>query len=335
MSRADLRIFGDEDVRRAVGMGAAIASARRAFTVAERYEAHAPAPWHLNVPEHDGEIHVKGAHVVGDTTFVIKTATGFPRNSLVGLPSSTGYSTVFDAKSGFPIALLLDNGYLTELRTGAAGALIADLMTDPGIETAAVIGTGGQARFQIQGIFEVRQPHTLHVVGRSRGAVAELVTWVRERFDVNVIGTLDVARAVRAADLVVTVTNSRTPLFAADVVRPGTHVTAVGADAPGKREIPVELLYRASMVLVDDVEQSISFGELQGVDLARLHALTTIGRLVVADSAPRMERGEVSVADISGIGLQDVAIAQHALVELQAASPDEDDGPASATNGRN
>lgn len=314
---ATLPIFDLDEVRKAVGMSIAITSARRAFSAAETRETVTPSSWHLEVPEVEGEVHVKGAHVVGESTFVVKTATGFPGNAGMGIPTSTGYTTVFQAATGEPLALLLDQGYLTELRTGAAGGLLADLFTEPDLDTVAVVGTGGQARFQIEGLLAVRSPQRIQIVGRSSGSTESLAAWTREHTEADVIATQDVAAAVASSQLVVTVTNSRAPLFAADDVRPGTHITAVGADSVGKRELPPALLSSVSVVAVDDVDQSVRYGELQGVSLEELNDVTTIGALVVAGGRRERQPDEITVADIGGIGLQDWAVAQAALIALQ------------------
>lgn len=306
-------VFTEDQVRAAVDMGMAITSARHAFALTTSEGVSIPTPWHLDMPEGDGAVHIKGAAVRGEPTFAIKMSTGFPANADLGEPTSSGFSTVFDSTTGALRAVLLDNGYLTELRTGAAGAVAADLLCDHDLEVAAIIGAGGQSRFQIEGLFAVRQPTHLRLCARRPDRMGELARWVRERWDVTVEEKSNPDEAVKGAGLVVTVTSARSPLFDEQSLDPSAHVTAIGADSPGKRELPVGLITSASLVAVDSIDQSQRLGELQGLELASVANLTTIGELQ-ARRAPR-PTGR-TVADLSGLGVQDAtvaAVAMHAL----------------------
>lgn len=313
MTRMPPLVFTEDQVRAAVDMDMAITSARHAFALTTSEGVSNPTPWHLDMPGGDGEVHVKGAAVRGEATFAIKMSTGFPANADLGEPTSSGFSTVFDSTTGALGAVLLDNGYLTELRTGAAGALAADLLCDANLEVAAIIGAGGQSRFQIEGLFAVRQPTHLRLCARRSDRMRELARWVRERWDVTVQETSNPDETVKGAGLVVTVTSARNPLFDAQSLDPSSHVTAIGADSPGKRELPIGLITSASLVAVDSIEQSQRLGELQGLELASIANLTTIGEFQ-GRSAPR-PTGR-TVADLSGMGVQDTTIAavtMHAL----------------------
>lgn len=309
-------VFDEAQVRAAVTIETAIASARRAFELTLADGLAAPMPWHLEMP--DGAVHVKGAAVLGEATFAVKMSSGFPGNAGRGLPTSTGFSVVFDAATGAVQAVLLDNGYLTELRTGAAGGLAADLLAPADVETAAVIGTGGQARHQLEGLFAVRQPQVLRVCGRRAEGVAELAAWVRGRWDVDVQEITDADDAVRGAGVVVTVTSSTAPLFATESLAADVQVTAVGSDTPGKRELPVDLLPSAALVAVDSLEQSQHLGELQGIDLDDITLLLTMGQLV---AKPRSRPSGRTIADLSGLGVQDTTVAAAALEALKVTYP--------------
>src|SRR5437773_9053524 len=148
-------------------MDSCIAAMERAFTAYSAGRAELPAVIHLEVPEHRGEIHVKTGHLHGERYFAVKVASGFYDNPAIGLPSSDGVVAVFDATTGGPAAFLLDNGYLTDLRTGAAGGLTARLLAPAEPETVAVIGTGAQARYQIDALARVRSFREVRVWGRS------------------------------------------------------------------------------------------------------------------------------------------------------------------------
>jgi len=311
------RIISGDEVRANLGMSSAISVVRRAFRAAHS-GAVSPAPFHLDIETLDGhcagELHIKGAHITGEPFFAVKASSGFPGNAARGLSTSHGFTTVFDAETGQLQAVVLDDGYLTELRTGAAGAVANDLLAIHEVDVAVVVGTGGQARHQIDGLLAVRRPASLVVAGRRDLAVQELVTWVRQEHDVDVRGTTDIRTAVRDAPLVVTVTGARSPILQPGWLSPGSHVTAVGSDSPGKRELHPDLLRRADLFAADDLTQSKTVGELQDIDVDRMRRpATTIGALLI-EGGGRVSAEDLTIADLTGLGLQDAAIAT-ALLE--------------------
>lgn len=161
-----VRLLDSDDIRRLVSMADVITAVREAFAAADRGGAVTPAPFGMHLPDAGGEIHVKGAYLAGAPVFAVKTATGFCRNAGLGLPVSGGMTMVHDAMTGALRMLVADGGLLTELRTAAAGAVAADLLARPGARSAAVISTGGQARFQLQALLQVRPVEQVTVWGR-------------------------------------------------------------------------------------------------------------------------------------------------------------------------
>jgi ornithine cyclodeaminase len=137
----DVRILKEAEVRRLVSPAQAQAAVREAFVKLARGQATLPGVIGLDIPEHEGEVHVKGAHLHGSPFYSIKEAAGFYGNARKGLPVGSGLVLVFDATTGLLRMILFDNGYLTELRTGAAGALAADLLARRDVETVGIIGS--------------------------------------------------------------------------------------------------------------------------------------------------------------------------------------------------
>lgn len=312
-------VFTENDIRAAVGMPDAIASARRAFLALAQGQVHSPEPWHLDTP--NGSVHVKGGSLDGAGTFAAKLSSGFPGNAQRGLPTSDGFTGILDAETGRIRALLLDGGYLTELRTGAAGAVALDLLAAPRTQTIAFVGTGGQIRHQIDGAMHVREPSTLILIGRSQRRTADLADWTRRRYDVDV-RTQELDGSPIEADAIVTATASTSPILARAQLRPGVHVTAVGSDSPGKRELAPEMLLAADVIAVDDPRQSARIGELQDIPESDLAVATRNGSLVTTlgallhDGALPWTSTRTSVADLSGTGAQDAAIAELAAAHL-------------------
>src|SRR5206468_1643968 len=229
-------IIDEAALRRVITPEVAVEAMRRAFRADGEGRAHVPAVINLDVPAHRGEFHVKTALIDGVPHVAVKIASGFYDNPSKGLPSGSGLMAVFDAATGLPVALLLDNGFLTDIRTGAAGAVAAEVLAPAAITTVGVLGSGLQARHQIRCLRCVRT--FTHLVAWSPDA-AHLEAYVRdmreEGFDARAAATPELV--CREADLLITATPSRTPLVQAEWLRAGQHVTALGADSPGKQEL--------------------------------------------------------------------------------------------------
>ena len=307
-----VRVLDRDDVRRLVTMQGALAAVREAFVAADRGAAVTPAPLALRLPAADGELHVKGAYLTGAPVFAVKTATGFYRNGRLGLPVSGGMTMVHDATTGQLRVLIADGGLLTELRTAAAGALAADLLARPGARSAAVIGTGGQARCQLRALLEVRPIEQVTVWGRRRDAAEEY------RRDLAAAGVAvsiagSAREAVEAADVVITATSSTAPLIQPGWLAPGAHVTAVGSDMPDKQELDPRVLAAAAKYVPDSIEAAAESGELHHAIEAGVFAAGSVyGELTAVASgrlAGRTADGELTVADLTGLGIQDAAVA--------------------------
>jgi len=277
----------------------------------------------MDLPGVSGEVHVKGAWIHGDSVFAFKVATGFYDNATAGLPTGSGLVLVFDATTGFPLALLADNGYLTDLRTAAAGALAARLLSPDRPLSAAVLGTGVQARMQLRLIRRVR-------------TVREVRAWSphaesRARYAAEMTGVLGVPvtphdtpqETVAGADLVVTATPSRAPLLEAGMLRPGVTVVAVGSDGPDKTELAPDVLAGAGKVVTDVTSQCLRLGELHHAVAAGLMTPSAVhaelGQILVGDR-PGREGSETIVCDLTGVGVQDAAIASAAYRVLSASA---------------
>lgn len=305
-------IIDEATLRERVREPAALAAAEQAFRALAEQRVSLPAPMHLPVPDAPGEVHVKGAYIAGSDTFAIKAASGFYDNPGRGLPSGSGLMLVFDAQTGFPVALLQDNGYLTDLRTGAAGALAARELAPERIARVAVIGSGAQARFQLRAIAQVRRWSETRVWSPRPEHVSRLCRELERELDGRITGAATAADAIRGADLVITVTPSTRPIVQAGWLEPHATVLAIGSDGPAKQELAVEVLLRADRVVVDSLAQCLRLGELHhAADAGVLTQVRVHGELgdVVVGTIPGREADELIVCDLTGVGAQDAAIA--------------------------
>lgn len=309
-------------IRAAVGEGEALDAVERGFRALARGEARQPAPLGLEIPESEGEVHVKGAHLRGAPVFALKVATGFYRNPRRGLPTGSGLFLVFDAETGFPLALLRDGGYLTELRTGAAGALAVRLLARAEVGRAGFVGAGVQARYQARAIHRVRPFASARAWSPSPEGREAYCREMSEELGVPFEGAASVEEAVADAAVVVTVTPSREPLVKPGWIAPGTTVVAVGSDGPEKVELAPELLARAHRIVADSVEQCLRLGEIHhAVEAGALSPDEIGGELgeVLEGSRPgRDDDDEIVVCDLTGVGAQDAAVAEAAWTAVDA-----------------
>ena len=316
-------IIEKDQIRSSVSPAIAVAAVEAAFAGLGRGLARLPGVISLELPEVEGEVHVKGAYIEGDPVFVFKVATGFYQNPQRGLPSGSGLMLAFDATTGQPAAILLDGGWLTDIRTGAAGAVAARHLANPELGTVVVVGAGVQARHQLRCLAEVREFARAMVWNRSPDRAVSCAEQMGRELGVEVTVAHDLEAAVRQADLLITVTPSREPLISADWLAPGVHVNAVGSDGPDKRELETEVLRRADVLVADRLEQCRTLGEihhgLADDSIALQDVDAELGQIVAGDHPGRTAEEQITVCDLTGVGVQDAAIAAAALRSVQAA----------------
>ena len=295
-----VRILREPDVRAALDMATCIDAVERAFVAYAEGRAELPGVIHLDVPESRGEIHVKAGHLHGEPAYAVKVASGFYGAEP---PAIDGMVVVFDARDGSPLAVLLDGGYVTDTRTAAAGGVAARWLAPSRVRTVAVIGTGIQARRQVEALRVVRPGiEEVRVWGRDAEKAA------RAAADVGGLTARTVEEAVHDADVVVTCTASREPLVFAAWIKAGTHVTAVGSDGPGKQELDPALLRSADVLAVDSLAQCRALGELQHAPDEEGRAVE-LGAICGGRAPGRSAEHQLTVCDLTGVGVQDVAAA--------------------------
>ncbi len=303
-----VRIVREADVRASIDMRSCIDACERAFIAYSSGRAEIPAVIHLDVPESGGEIHVKAGHLHGAPYYAVKAASGF-----YGLepPAIDGLVIVFDSRDGSPAAFLLDGGYLTDLRTGAAGGVAARHLAPERVDRVAVVGTGAQARHQVDALAEVRPGFgEVMVWGRDAEHASSAVDDLRVRLgDGCAVKYLPTVReSVEGADVVITCTAAREPLVEAAWLAAGAHVTAVGSDGVGKQELDPEILRRADVLAVDSRDQCARLGELQHAPEQAGRAVE-LGAICGGEGPGRTGEGQLTVCDLTGVGVQDVAAA--------------------------
>lgn len=321
MTAKPVRVLTEQEIRRCAGMDlSALAAVGESFAWLSEGRVAMPPIMHIDVAEHGGDVDIKSAFVTGKPSIAVKVAAGFFGNARFGLPSSSGLVVVIDATTGRSEAILLDNCFLTDLRTGLAGAVAANHLAPAGRVHVGIVGAGVQARFQLKALALVRSIASVRVFARDPDRAGRYAQDMRADMGLDVHVAHDLPTLVAESQVVVTTTPSREPLIRAEWLRPGQHITAMGADLPGKQELDAEVLRVADRVVCDDPAQCRTHGELQHVSnpQALRAAPSALGDIVRGLWPGRVDAGEITVCDLVGLGVQDTAIALHVLQKARS-----------------
>lgn len=319
----DVLILTEAEIRSLVGLDlAAVDVVERAFAALATGDVVMPPILSMELPAVHGEVDVKTAYIPGFESFAIKVSPGFFDNPKLGLASLNGLMVLFSARTGLVEALLLDNGYLTDVRTAAAGAVAARHLA-PEVRTAGVMGAGAQARQQIIAAHLVRPFERVLVWGRDADKARACARDIADALAIEAHYEADPARLVKESQLVVTTTPAREPILMADWLHPGLHITAMGSDQAGKNEIEPSALAQADLYVADRASQCESLGELRAARAAgamSADAVAELGSIVAGTAAGRRSTDAVTICDLTGTGVQDTAIATVAHARARAQS---------------
>ena len=296
------------EIRRLLVYSELIGRMREALLAQSRGECDTPMPMHLDIGSEHAEVHIKSSYRRGGKYFALKIASTFPGNVMRGLPTGSGMMLLSSAETGEPVALLADAGHLTDVRTAAVAAMVAREL-ERRDTVIGVLGTGIQARLAALMHAEVLNLKAVWIWGRTPERAAE------RRRDLEIllpraeILTADSpAEIARESRLIVTATASRQPLLHVADLQTGTHISAVGADSAGKQELDAEILRRSALLLVDSLRQCEKLGELQHAPAERQRAVE-IGAF--CESRPLWDRAGITVCDFTGLGVEDLYIAEY------------------------
>jgi ornithine cyclodeaminase len=322
MSR--MTILTEAELRRIVTLDLdAVACVENAFRALATLPVAMPPILRLDIHEHRGEVDVKSAYVPGIDGFAVKISSGFFDNPALGLPSGGGMMVLLSAKTGVVEALLLDNGYLTDIRTAAAGAVAARRLSREDSKVAAIFGAGLQAGLQLEALRLVRPIEEARIWARDAAKAEAAAARLRAKLGISVRAEPDAAKAAADADIIVTTTPSTEPLIKPGFISAGQHITAMGSDAEHKNEIAPAILRMANLYVADSAKQTRRLGELRhAIDAGVMAAdaeVTELGQIIAGDKPGRRSASDITIADLTGTGVQDTAIATLARDRARAA----------------
>ena len=298
------------EVMEVLDMDLALNAAREAFRAYGEGRANMPPKAYLTLAQGDframyGEIFLPEGHVCG-----LKWVNVHPGNPMRGLPTVMAKIVLNDPDTGLEWTDM-DGTHITNYRTGAAGGVAAEVLARPDAARLGVIGAGEQARTQIAAIMRVRRIQEIIICDCARARAQALLEEVAARYQVQVRLAPEPEETTQAADILVTVTPSHTPLVKREWVRPGTHINAIGADAEGKQELDPEIL-KVAKIVVDDWAQASHSGEinvpLSRGDITPDLVYGSLGEVVAGKKPGRQSPEEITVFDSTGLIIQDLAL---------------------------
>ena len=272
---------------------------------------------HLGLENPSADVHIKYGYIKNDDYYVIKIASGFYENTKIGLSSSNGLMLAFNKHNGELEAILLDHGMLTDVRTALAGAVVAKHFAPREITKIGIVGTGVQAHLQLRFLASITPYRKAMVWGRSPEKVAEYIEEMKDSgFEIEAAPSLN--HLAEECNFIITTTPSTSPLLMRSMIQPGTHITAVGADASGKQELDPLIVADAELVIADSIEQCIDHGEISHAISQGLRNQSDVLELgnAIHSKIQKQNQNSITVADLTGVAVQDIQITKFILEHL-------------------
>ena len=293
-------------------------SIEKGFVEYSRGNSVVPPVGELLFEEPPGDVHIKYGYIKNQDNYVVKIASGFSENEKVGLSSSHGVMVMFDKNTGYLKCVLHDEGYLTNVRTAVAGSICAKYIAPSNINTIGIIGTGIQARMQLEYLKMVTDCREVLVLGRNKEKISKYIEDMKSHgFKINVASNS--RELCKNSNLIITTTNANESLIQKDDIKEGTHITAMGSDTPEKRELDPEILNIADAVVVDSIPQCLERGETKNAldrNLIKKEELIEIGSIIDSGKKLRKNNNEITVADLTGVAVQDIMITNAVYEQL-------------------
>lgn len=304
-------IIAKEDILKIAKELDVIALMEEAFIQYSNGNTVVPPVGELLFDKPKGEAHIKYGYIKQDDVFCIKIASGFYDNVKLGIPSSQGLMLLFSQQTGEPLSILLDEGQLTDIRTAAAGALAAKYFAPKDNHAIGIIGTGTQARLQLNFANQQRTYNTVWVWGRQLDHAKQFQSELSNLY--NILIAKSPAELASHCNHIITTTPAQSPLLLAKDIRSGTHITAVGSDTAHKQELESDLVGLADHVISDSIPQSKSRGEVyRAVQDGKLNPedVAELGIAIQDPSLCRTTKDQITIVDLTGVAVQDIAISK-------------------------
>jgi ornithine cyclodeaminase len=305
-------IFNLEQIKQALQQVDVTDAIEQGFVAYSKGEVVVPPVGELIFEDPPGDVHIKYGYIVNDDYFVIKVASGFYDNVELGLPQADGLMLVFSQKTAQLECILLDECHLTNVRTAAAGAVVAKYLAPSTVSRIGVFGAGVQGKMQVEALLPIVDCREAIVWGTEQGEL-DAYREAMAPHDLAIETTLNGEEIADSCNLIVTATPAHAPLLRAEQIREGTHITAMGSDTRDKNELDPAILHKADLVVADSIEQCRVRGEIfQALEAGVLEegGVAELGNVIVDAELQRTSDSQITVADLTGVAVQDIQISK-------------------------
>lgn len=281
-----------------------------AFVAYSKGDAVIPPVGELILAERKGETHIKYGYIKNESYYVVKIASGFSGNQQLGLSNSQGVMLLFSQKTGELTAILLDEGYLTDVRTVIASMITIKRLAPSKIRKIGIIGTGLQAQLQLKFLEKVSDCKDIVIWGRDKRKAESLSTQFKSSYTITI--AQDPTQIADLCNVIITTTSSKEPLLDYSSIKKGTHITALGSDTAEKIELSTDIIANADVVVADSISQSETQGEVYQArqkEVLNEQKLFELGQIINNPQLGRINDDQITVADLTGVAVQDIAIA--------------------------
>ena len=313
-----MKVISLDQIRKALPSVDLVDEIERGFVAYSRGDSVVPPVGELILEDPPGEVHIKYGYIKGDDYYVIKIASGFYGNKALGIPAGNGMMLMLSQNSGEPVAILHDEACLTDIRTAVAGTIAAKYLAPSSVECIGIAGTGNQARLQLEYLKPVTGCRKVLLWGRDRSKFdAYIEDMTPHGFAIDT--TTDAADLLANCNLIVTTTTATEPVLVGQA-RPGPHITAMGSDTLEKQEVDASILAAADLVVADSIPQCLERGEIHQalkVGAIRRDDIVELGRIIAGDTPGRNSEEQVTIADLTGVAVQDIQISKAVFEALR------------------
>ncbi len=313
-----LHILSANDVRKALPMADAIEGMKSAYAQLSGHQATVPLRTHMAFEEHQGTTLVMPAYLKENSALAVKVASIYPENISRNEPVVYAIVLLLDGKTGRPQAIM-EGSSLTAIRTGAASGAATDLLARKEARVVAILGSGVQARTQLEAVCAVREIREVRVYSTTPENTKAFAREMQQQGPIpdNVTAMTSAESAVRGADIICAATTSSKPVFEYSWLAPGVHINGIGSFLPSMQEIDEETVKRA-MVVVDSreavlVEAGDLLIPLQAGTINESHIHAELGEIVSGLKPGRTDPRQITFFKSVGVAVQDVVAGQLAL----------------------
>lgn len=307
-------ILNKESIEKIFTMKDAIKSSSDAMAFYSAGKSDVPLRIVNDVSKRDGKVLYMPGYVEDAQALGIKIVSTFPENEEKNLPTVPSTMILIDDETGI-VNAILDGTYLTQIRTGAVAGLATDLLSRKNSKVFTLIGTGGQARGQLEAVLAVRDIKTVQIITRGKEKGQRFIDEVKKDHDIEIYLVEDKEEAIRKSDIITAVTTSTTPVFSGKHLKEGTHINGVGSYRPDMVEIDEETMLKADKIYTDTMEGVLNesgdfINPLKSGKLKEEDITGEIGDYILGNIKGRENEKEITLFKTTGTAVLDIISAR-------------------------